>query len=162
MRCARNRRARGFTLVETLVALTLLAVATGMLIAAQGAVTTLARNTLERETALWLARSRLVEAAAYPDRPPPEDASGDTYEGVAYRTRIEYREVAPVDAVELRDVPRQQRLLELRVLVSWGAQPQSQLQLSAYRKLASAAAASSASSQTPSSAAMNLMGSAKP
>jgi len=134
----------GFTLVETLVALTLLAVATGLLIAAQSAATNLTRKVLEQETALWLARSRLVEAAAYPDRPPPEDEAPDRYEGVDYRTRIEYREIAPVDGIEVKDLPREQRLLEIRVQVSWGSRPQS-MQLSTYRKLGRAAASDTVS-----------------
>lgn len=132
---ARGTSAAGFTVIETLVALTLLAAAAGFLLAALGASSRLVRDVRESETALWLARSRLIEAAAYPDRPPPEDDRPDRYEGVDYRTRIEYREVSPVPEIEVDRVAREMRLIEVRVLVSWGTLP-SRFQLTAYRKLA--------------------------
>ncbi|MCX7175979.1 MAG: hypothetical protein NT159_19055 [Proteobacteria bacterium] len=121
-------------MIETLVALTLLAAAAGVLMATLGASSRLVRDVRENETALWLARSRLVEAAAYPDRPPPEDDRPDQYEGVDYLTRIEYREISPVPEIAVDKVARALRLIEIRVLVSWGARP-SKIQLTAYRKL---------------------------
>lgn len=126
--------AAGFTVIETLVALTLLAAAAGFLMATLGASSRLVRDVRENQTALWLAKSRLVEAAAYPDRPPPEDDRPDQYEGVDYRTRIEYREISPVPEIDAGKVARALRLIEIRVLVSWGARPSS-VQLTAYRKL---------------------------
>ena len=128
-----GKSAAGFTLIETLVALTLLAAAAGFLLASLAASSRLVREVREGETGLWLARSRLVEAAAYPDRPPPEDNRPDHYEGVDYRTRIEYREVSPVPEIEVEKVARALRLIELRVLVTWGSRP-STVQLTAYRK----------------------------
>jgi len=133
------RAVAGFTVIETLVALTLLAAAAGILLATLGASSRLVRDVRENETALWLARSRLVEAAAYPDRPPPEDERPDRYEGVDYRTRIEYREISPVAEVDVEQVARALRLVEIRVLVSWGARP-ANLQMTAYRKTGPAAA----------------------
>lgn len=138
MRCGR-KRCRGFTLIETLVALSLLAAAAGFLLAAQGSASMLTTRVLERESALWLARSRMVEAAAYPDRAPPEDAREDRYEGIAYRTRIEYREIEPLSGADADKLPRQQRLMELRVLVNWGTH--SSLQLTTYRPLGRQASA---------------------
>ncbi|TRZ66824.1 MAG: hypothetical protein D4S02_06190 [Rhodocyclaceae bacterium] len=123
----------GFTVIETLVALTMLAAAAGFLLATLGSSSRLVREVRENETALWLARSRLVEAAAYPDRSPPQDDRPDQYEGVDYRTRIEYREVSPVPEIDLDKVARAFRLIEIRVLVSWGARP-STVQLTTYRK----------------------------
>jgi len=123
----------GFTVIETLVALTLLAAAAGFLMATLGASSRLVREVRENETALWLAHSRLVEAAAYPDRSPPQDERPDRYEGVDYRTRIEYREVSPLPEIALDKVARALRLIEIRVLVSWGARP-STVQLTTYRK----------------------------
>lgn len=129
----RRNRAAGFTVIETLVALTLLAAAAGFLMATLGASSRLVRDVRENETALWLARSRLAEAAAYPDRSPPDDDRPDTYEGVDYRTRIEYREISPVPEIEVDKLERMFRLIEIRVLVSWGTRP-SAIQLTAYRK----------------------------
>lgn len=128
-----GRSVAGFTVIETLVALTLLAAVAGLLMATLGAGSRLVRDVHENELALWLARSRLVEAAAYPDRPPPEDDRPDRYEGVDYKTRIEYREVSPLPDVEVDKVARELRLIEIRVLVSWGARP-SKIQLTAYRR----------------------------
>lgn len=136
---ARGRSAAGFTVIETLVALTLLAAAAGFLLAALGASSRLVRDVRENETALWLARSRLIEAAAYPDRPPPEDDRPDRYEGTDYRTRIEYREVSPIPEMEVDRIAPELRLIEVRVLVSWGTLP-SRFQLTAYRKLAAKSA----------------------
>lgn len=130
---ARGRFVAGFTVIETLVALTLLAASAGFLMATLGASSRLVREVRENELALWLARSRLVEAAAYPDRSPPEDDRPDRYEGVDYRTRIEYREISPVPAIDVDKVAREFRLIEIRVLVSWGTRP-STIQLTAYRK----------------------------
>ncbi|TRZ92654.1 MAG: hypothetical protein D4R84_11980 [Rhodocyclaceae bacterium] len=123
----------GFTVIETLVALTLLAAAAGFLMATLGTSSRLVRDVRENETALWLARSRLVEAAAYPDRSPPQDDRPDQFEGVDYRTRIEYREISPLPEIDIDKVARAFRLIEIRVLVSWGARP-STVQLTAYRK----------------------------
>lgn len=132
-RLAYARSAAGFTVIETLVALTLLAAAAGLLMATLGASSRLVREVRENELALWLARSRLVEAAAYPDRPPPEDDRPDQYEGVDYMTRIEYREVSPLPDIDVDKLVREFRLIEIRVVVSWGARPSS-IQLTAYRK----------------------------
>lgn len=130
---AQRKYVAGFTVIETLVALTLLAAAAGFLLATLGASSRLVRDVRENETALWLARSRLVEAAAYPDRSPPEDERPDRYEGVDYRTRIEYREISPVPEIAVDKIPAALRLIEIRVLVTWGTLP-SKVQLTAYRK----------------------------
>lgn len=131
----RSRRTRGdgFTLIEVLVAIALLAITGGVLLAAQGSGNRLVRKALERETATWLAQARLVEAAAHPDRPPPEDADNDVYEGVNYETRVEYRNVSPVPEVAFADLPAHLRLIELRVSVRWGAAGEERVQLTAYR-----------------------------
>jgi general secretion pathway protein I len=123
----------GFTLIEVLVAIALLAITGGVLLAAQGSGNRLVRKALERETATWLAQARLVEAAAHPDRPPPEDATDDIYEGVRYETRVEYRNVSPVPEIAFADLPAHLRLIELRVIVRWGEAGEERVQLSAYR-----------------------------
>lgn len=126
-------RPGGFTLIEVLVALTLLAIAGGVLLAAQGSGNRLARKALEQETAIWLAHARLTEAAAYPDRPPPEDGLDDRYAGVSYETKIEYRNVSPVAEIAFGELPAAMRLIELRVIVRWGATAAESVQLTTYR-----------------------------
>lgn len=132
-RLSRGRFLAGFTVIETLVALTLLAAAAGALMATLGASSRLVREVRENETALWLATSRLAEAAAYPERAPPQDDSPDRYDGIDYRTRIEYREISPVPEIEVDKLARSFRLIEIRVLVSWGPRP-STVQLTTYRR----------------------------
>jgi general secretion pathway protein I len=136
---ARQARSGGFTLIEVLVAIALLAIAGGVLLAAQGSGSRLSRKALERETAIWLAQARLTEAAAYPDRPPPEDNRDDNFEGMNYETRIEYRNVSPVPEIAFDDLPEALRLIELRVIVRWGEPATEHVQLTAYRPYAVAA-----------------------
>lgn len=129
----RLARPGGFTLIEVLVAITLLAIAGGVLLAAQGSGNRLARKALEQETATWLARARLTEAAAFPDKPPPEDDLDDHYGGVSYETRIEYRNVSPIAEIAFGDLPATMRLIEVRVIVRWGAKAAESIQLTTYR-----------------------------
>lgn len=127
-------RAAGFTLIEVLVALTLLAVSAGLLLAVQGGDMRLAKSTLDQELAYWLARSRLVEALAFPDQALPEDASNEVYEGMPFGTRVEYREIQGVETAT--PLPPAHRLTEIRVIVSWGEKAEQKVQLSGYRPLA--------------------------
>jgi prepilin-type N-terminal cleavage/methylation domain-containing protein len=129
----KSHRYSGFTLIEVLVAITLLAIAGGVLLATQGSGSRLTRKALERETALWLAQARLTEALAYPDRSPPEDAHDERYAGIDYETRIEYRHVSPVPEIEFSDLPDHLRLIELRTIVRWGNPQSETVQLTAYR-----------------------------
>lgn len=132
----RQTRADGFTLIEVLVAIALLAIAGGVLLAAQGSGSRLARKALERENAIWLAQARLTEAAAYPDHAPPEDNQTDVFEGVNYETRIEYRNVSPVPEIAFADLPETLRLVELRAIVRWGDPVRESVQLTTYRPYA--------------------------
>jgi prepilin-type N-terminal cleavage/methylation domain-containing protein len=137
----RRCRAAGFTLIEVLVALTLLVAVAGGVVAAQGAGARLARDTLDRENAFWLARSRLFEAAAYADRSPPEDNRPDQYDGVDFHTRIEYRNLSPDETIALDELPAALQLIEIRVIVEWGAAPPRRVQLTSYRSLQPAVSA---------------------
>lgn len=127
------RHHTGFTLIEVLVAIALLAIAGGVLLATQGSGSRLARKALERETAVWLAQARLTEAAAYPDRAPPEDTQAERFAGIDYETRIEYRYISPVPEVEVSSLPEHLRLIELRAIVRWGETQTDLVQLTTYR-----------------------------
>lgn len=143
----RNPRADGFTLIEVLAALALLTALGGLLLAAQGMAGRLAGRAFETETALWLARARLVEAAAYPDRAPPEDERPDRYEGIDYVTRIEYRNVSALPALAVADLPAALRLVELRAQVTWGER--GAVYLTTYRRLPAPAAEAGATDARP-------------
>lgn len=131
-----NCHSYGFTLIEVLVAITLLAIAGGILLATQGSGSRLTRKALERETAIWLAQARLTEASAFPDHPPPEDALDEHFAGVKYETRIEYRHISPVPEIESSSLPDHLRLIELRAIVRWGTSKTETVQLTAYRSVA--------------------------
>lgn len=136
-----KHRARfaGFTLIEVLVAIALLATAGGALLAAQGSGGRLLRKTLEIETATRLAHARLAEASLFPDRPPPPDAREDQFEGRDFVTRIEYRTVSPLAEISVDDLPEPMRLIEIRVIVRWGEEGRERVQLSAYHPLPASA-----------------------
>lgn len=117
----------GFTLIEVLVALAMLASVGALVLTAQGVSNRHLRLAMERETAYWLARSRLIEASAHPDHPLPEDSRVETYENVDYLTLIEVRELSPLRDERAGDLPAGARLTEVRVRVSWGAGRELQL-----------------------------------
>jgi prepilin-type N-terminal cleavage/methylation domain-containing protein len=142
-------RCSGFTLIEVLVAIALLTIVGGALLAAQGSGNRLTRKALERETAVWLAQARLTEAALYPDRPPPEDNLDDVYEGVHYETRIEYRNVSPVPELAFADLPEALRLIELRAIVRWGEPATESVQLTTYRPVTPTAPVGTSPAQGP-------------
>lgn len=125
-----HRRRCGFTLIEVLVAITLLAVSAAVFIEAQALSTRNIRKSIDRENALWLARSRLHEVAAFPADPAPEDREADRFEGVDYRTRIEYRDHRLLAETQ----PTERTKVEIRVIVEWGqTHPPHSLQLTAFR-----------------------------
>ena len=113
-------RLGGFTLIEVLVALAMLAIVGALVLTAQGVTHRHLRQAMERETAYWLARSRLVEAAAHPNHPLPEDERIERYENVDYQTLIEVHEVSPLVGERAEALPANARLTEVRITVRWG------------------------------------------
>ena len=106
-------RGRGFTLVELLVALTLLAVVGGTLLQLFHSGLRAARLAGEQSHAVLLARSKLTELQAYPSLQ-PGTLSGEFEDG--YRWEAVLTQLADADAAE----PGPIQLLELQLTIAWG------------------------------------------
>jgi len=71
-------RSRGFTLVEVLVALAVLAIALAAVMRAMAQAIDTTATLREREVALWVAENRLVEHQISQDWPSTDTTDGDT------------------------------------------------------------------------------------
>jgi general secretion pathway protein I len=82
------RRNRAFTLIEVLVALTIIAVALGAAIRAAGMATDAAHTVKVRQLALFVAQNRLAEYAVRPLWPTVGPREGDAEQaGLVFRWR---------------------------------------------------------------------------
>ena len=75
------RRSRGFTLVEILVALAIVAIGLAAAVRATYQVTAGTENARIRLVATWVAQDRLAEHSARADWPAPGTASGSASQG---------------------------------------------------------------------------------
>ena len=107
------KAARGFTLVEILVALTLFAVVGGALLQLFHSGLKNARVAEERGHAALLARSLLTELQVYATLSPGE-LSGDFPDGYRWRARLT-PSVLPEGLQSTRLLP-----LDLELVISWG------------------------------------------
>ncbi|MBI3570202.1 MAG: type II secretion system minor pseudopilin GspI [Gammaproteobacteria bacterium] len=73
----RHRLHRGFTLVEVLVALAVLAIALSAVLRAMGQAIDATTTLRERNTALWVAQNRLVEHQMRRDWPAADTKDGE-------------------------------------------------------------------------------------
>ncbi len=96
-----KRRARGFTLLEILVALTVLALAMGALVQSAGGFTLNQAYLRDRTLATWVARNRLVEQQLDPAWPRLGQLKGETEYGGR-----EWRWVMQVTQTPERDLRR--------------------------------------------------------
>lgn len=88
-------RVRGFTLIEIVVALAVLALALGALITGMARYADTAGALRERTLALWVAHNRLAEMELVPGLPATGDSDGDvTLGGVEWRWKAEVSEGA--------------------------------------------------------------------
>lgn len=107
-----NRR-RGFTLVELLVALTLLGVVGGTLLQLFQSGLRTARLAGAQSHAVLLARSKLTELQAYPSLK-PGTLSGSFDDGYRWQAVL-----APISGLDTAEAGRLQ-LLDLALTVDWG------------------------------------------
>ena len=105
-------RARGFTLIEILVALAMLGIVGGVLLQMFGTGLRSARLASEHNHAVLLARSQLVELQAH-DRHEPGTLSGDFGDGYRWQADLTETERIPADGQPM--VP-----LDLVLTVTWG------------------------------------------
>ena len=96
----RRRRARGFTLLELLVAVAILAIAMGALLSGFARYAAQAAHLRERSIATWVAHNRLTEVELAPPWPSTGASNGETeMAGATWRWRLE---VKSTDDPELR------------------------------------------------------------
>src|SRR5699024_2361366 len=79
--CSRGTRTAGFTLIEILVALAVLAIALGAVIAAAGRYADNAAYLREKTLATWVARNRLAQFMLAPSWPDTGHSGGDARMG---------------------------------------------------------------------------------
>lgn len=96
----RLHTARGFTLLELLVAVAILAIAMGALLAGFARYADQAGHLRERSIATWVAHNRLTEVELAPPWPATGSSNGETeMAGTEWRWRLE---VKSTDDPELR------------------------------------------------------------
>ena len=108
-----TNKGRGFTLVELLVALTLLAVVGGTLLQLFHSGLRAARLAGAQSHAVLLARSKLTELQAYPSLP-PGTLAGEFDDG--YRWEAVLTQLPDTGGAE----PERLQLLDLVLTIAWG------------------------------------------
>ncbi len=102
-KCVRQGRENGFTLLEVMIAVALVAIAVTAVLRLQGQTLRLARMNRFYTEAPLLAETRLAELAS--TRTPPEPSSGtfaDNFSGYTYQLTVETAECGLPDAVAER------------------------------------------------------------
>lgn len=125
-----SRRQRGFTLIEVMVALTIVAVAIGALIAAASSFTSNTSHLRDRTYARWVAANRLAEMRAMREWPDLGKSEGEAE--MARQTWFWRVTTLEVQDAALRQVEVQVRLKEdaksaLFTLTSFVGNPEYQL-----------------------------------
>ena len=103
------RRAAGFTLIEVLVAVAILAVAMGALISGMARYADNAATLREKTLALWVAHNRLTELDLEPGWPSTGKSDGDVeLAGIKWRWFVEVLETPDPDVrrIDIRVRPK--------------------------------------------------------
>lgn len=95
-----KRPQKGFTLLEVVVAMTVVGAGFAVGLAAMSGSLRLMRSAAEYEQAMLLARAAMTEALAYPDYDIADDREREIYKGIEYAYRVEFRPVRLVQATE--------------------------------------------------------------
>jgi prepilin-type N-terminal cleavage/methylation domain-containing protein len=95
-----KRLQAGFTLLEVVVAMTVVGAGFAVGLAAMSGSLRLMRSAGEYEQAMLLARAAMTEALAYPDYDIADDREREVYKGVEYAYRVEFRPVRLVQPAE--------------------------------------------------------------
>jgi prepilin-type N-terminal cleavage/methylation domain-containing protein len=128
-----QRRQRGFTLLEVMVALMLIGIGFAMALSAMSGSLKLTRLASEHENAMLLAKARLDEVAQNPGYQFAEEASEEVYGGTEFSYKIEFRPVPLLDDRMAERVKLSFRLEELTINVYWGPDGKNTYSLTTYK-----------------------------
>lgn len=121
MRYAKKRsNSAGFTLIEVVVAITILGVAYSAMLGAFSGSLRLLRQASEYQNALLLARSKLDETRIDTSLDITDQVAEENYGGVTYSYKIEIRDIPLVEKDLKESVKLPVKLEEIAVEVFWG------------------------------------------
>ena len=112
---------QGFTLLEVLVAMTLIGLGLAVAFTAISGTAHLDGKMAAHQAAMTLARSKLNEALAHPDFKLAPDAGEDHYAGMDFGYRIALRPMEWLTPAQRERIPAfQQKLERIEIEVFWG------------------------------------------
>ncbi len=114
------RLAAGFTLIEVLVAMTILGVAYAAILGAFSGSIKLLRQASEYQNAMLLARSKLDETAIDPKLDIADQDAEEKYANISYAYKIEIRPIPLLEPALIETVQLPIKLEEITVDVYWG------------------------------------------
>ncbi|MHB9117867.1 MAG: type IV pilus modification PilV family protein [Burkholderiales bacterium] len=143
--------AAGFTLIEVLVAMTILGVAYAAILGAFSGSIKLLRQASEYQNAMLLARSKLDETAIDPNLDIEDRGTEEKYGNISYAYKIVIRPIPLLEPALLQTVQLPIKLQEITVDVFWGEKGhERRYKLTSYKMSpADGAAPSNAAPATP-------------
>lgn len=116
----KRQRSAGFTLIEVVVAITILGLSYSAMLGAFSGSLKLLRQASEYQNALLLARSKLDETRIDTSMDIADQEAEENYGGVTYSYKIEIREIPVVEEALKESVKLPSKLEEIAVEVFWG------------------------------------------
>ncbi|MDN3578064.1 prepilin-type N-terminal cleavage/methylation domain-containing protein [Chitinimonas viridis] len=145
-----SKRQRGFTLLEVLVALTILGLGLASLLIAYSGSLRLTQRAQDQTVAATLARSKLDETLASKNADIKGDEAEEIYNGTRYTYRITSTPYPLLDEGLYQRLPDAPRLEVIQVDVYWGSEARPQhYQLLNYHRLPLRPAAASGTAPPP-------------